>query len=73
MHYKGARFMRYKGASFLRYKGASGDPIKNIFDQKRVKTIFFQNRLLKNILRAWDLSYHSTTCFSTDSPPTPNW
>ena len=39
--------------------------------QKKVKILFFQNRLLKHVLGVWDLSYHSTTSFSSDSPPTP--
>ena len=38
---------------------------------KKVKALFLQNRLLKRILSVSHLGYHSTTFFSTDSPPAP--
>ena len=44
---------------------------KSFLTQKKVKILFFQNRLLKRILRVLGLSYHSTTFFSADSLPTP--
>ena len=59
-----------EGSDTVRISEIFGLTKKNLFlTQKKVKILFFQNRLLKRILRVLDLSYHSTTFFSSDSPP----